>query len=614
MVQTPAPGQGTDSATDLVARFDVGGGGLLDGKGELQAKEKSRSDALRAIKVLDDYPKSTLEALKYAIFIVDCNNAAVMVQSKPSGVEELKFRAVEALGLRASEEAVRMELIFAGYDGPERFPLYTDEQLERFLLSLPQDLTGQSKGDAAVKAALAVQRAEYEKQIRELNEKLEDLSALCKKLKDRNTELEEEAERMVEQMKVRLEQAEIDIEKRCRKEFKKQLAAKEAEFKAKLDELRQKYSAMKKAYEAECQKVKDLEAEVEKLEGRLADELAIKKKLQARIKELEPFVAKCDQLKAEADLWRKRYEQLLKECEREDDPPRLEDSNTFEWAIPGMTGKLKFPKGRAIQSPEFQIAGLKEPVQIEFFPRGDNTTWDGWCALKIRVPDETQLLWSAWVGTARAGPRLDLFDQNSWWCRQGLLWSNFALVHDLMAQIDDADTVICGIEVHAVGPFAREDPERPLGLTDGERPRSPSPPRKDRVPNNPTRTDPAAQQWQAFGFLEVDDESPRPMSKGGNRWGPGTPTRKNRGQLEPLNASWSGRRPDQAGIGLSRSIQSRSESRLNSRTGTPMALQDATLTGFRPPSPDKGNAYQTVGRWTPQALSPAASRPGSRAQ
>ena len=43
--------------------------------------------------------------------------------------------------------------------------------------------------------------------------------------------LEEEAERMVEQMKVRLEQAEIDIEKRCRKEFKKQLAAKEAEFK-----------------------------------------------------------------------------------------------------------------------------------------------------------------------------------------------------------------------------------------------------------------------------------------------------------------------------------------------------------------------------------------------
>ena len=31
----------------------------------------------------------------------------VMVQSKPNGVEELKFRAVEAMGLRAAEEAVR---------------------------------------------------------------------------------------------------------------------------------------------------------------------------------------------------------------------------------------------------------------------------------------------------------------------------------------------------------------------------------------------------------------------------------------------------------------------------------------------------------------------------
>ena len=39
-----------------------------------------------------------------------------------------------------------------------------------------------------------------------------------------------------------------------------------------------------------------------------------------------------------------RYEQLLKEMEREDNPPRLEDSNTFEWAIPGMSSKLKYPK------------------------------------------------------------------------------------------------------------------------------------------------------------------------------------------------------------------------------------------------------------------------------
>merc|ERR1719201_766712 len=188
-----ASGGGGDK--DMIARFDLGDNqtpALLEAKGSKKVTD------VRSIKVLDDYPKGTLEMLKYAIFIIDCNKAAVMVQSKPNGVEELKFRAVEAMGLRAKEEAVRMELIFAGYDGPERRPLYTDEQLEEFLASLPQDLTGQSKGDAAVQAALALQRAEYEKILRDLNDKIEDLTEKCRKLQARNTELEEEAAKMVE--------------------------------------------------------------------------------------------------------------------------------------------------------------------------------------------------------------------------------------------------------------------------------------------------------------------------------------------------------------------------------------------------------------------------------
>ena len=40
-----------------------------------------------------------------------------------------------------------------------------------------------------------------------------------------------------------------------------------------------------------------------------------------------------------------------------------------------------------------EIKRRAREVQIEFFPKGDTTTWDGWCAVKIRVPDETQLLW-----------------------------------------------------------------------------------------------------------------------------------------------------------------------------------------------------------------------------
>ena len=61
----------------------------------------------------------------------------------------------------------------------------------------------------------------------------------------------------------------------------------------------------------------------------------------------------------------------------------MEDSNTFEWAIPAMTAKLKFPKGRAVQSPEFKIAGLKEPVRFhasskELYLRKVKPHWKRW--------------------------------------------------------------------------------------------------------------------------------------------------------------------------------------------------------------------------------------------
>merc|ERR1719387_3506260 len=153
---------------------------------------------------------------------------------------------------------------------------------------------------------------------------------------------------------------------------------------------------------------------------------------------------------------------------------------------------------------------------------------------------------------------------------------------------------------------------------------NPKSPTRDRTPRHPARTDPAAQQWQAFGFLEVDEDSPRPNSKGSSRLlpetspskGRQTPTRSGSSKmpsawptLEPLDRSspsrgsarsWGG---DLGGTGLPRGLHSRSGPNL-SRIGTPMG--DATG-GFRPPSP----AYHAVARWTPQA-SPASTRPTSR--
>jgi len=488
----------------------------------------------------------------------------------------------------------------------------TDQQLEEFLLKLKQDYSGESKGDAAIKAALAAQRAEYEKKMRLLELRIAIKTSECDKLSERNHELEEDARQMVEQMKVRLEQAEIDIEKRCRKEFKRLLAEKEKEWTARIDELRRKLGELQMMYDEEVIKVEELTAQVQDLEAQIEALHKERARLQARIKELEPFVAKCDQLQTEADLWRKRYEQLLKEMEREDDPPKMEDSNSFEWAIPAMSAKLKFPKGRNVQSPEFQIAGLKEPVQIEFFPRGDSSTWDGWCGIKLRVPDETQLLWSAWVGTQRQGPRLDLFDQNTWWCRNGLLWSNFCLIHDLMTQIDDADNLICGIEVHAIGPFAREDPEHPLGPGDPEHiATDPTRPGRPRTAKREARTDPAVNQWKSFGFLEVEEDSPklipigqrspsrgnsRGNSRGDSRGGmlpdapkigwsspkKGSPQKSlmsSGGFLESLDA--------RKEAGMQRSIHSRSESRLATTApwGQQRHSQSSLLPHEKPSSP-----------------------------
>merc|ERR1719146_438280 len=56
----------------------------------------------------------------------------------------------------------------------------------------------------------------------------------------------------------------------------------------------------------------------------------------------------------------------------------------------------------------------------------------------------------------------------------------------------------------------------------------PKSPTRDRTPRNPGRTDPAAQQWQAFGFLEVEEDSPRPMSKASSRILPETSPSKGR--------------------------------------------------------------------------------------
>jgi hypothetical protein len=103
-------------------------------------------------------------------------------------------------------------------------------------------------------------------------------------------------------------------------------------------------------------------------------------------------------------------------------------------------------------------------VQFEFFPAGDVNSREGWCSLRLRVPDHTRLRWSAFVGKKRIGPRTDHFDQRQWWCRYGLLWLNFCLVSEVKTEVSpETDTLLCGIEVHEILPnVVRPESDTPV--------------------------------------------------------------------------------------------------------------------------------------------------------
>ena len=58
---------------------------------------------------------------------------------------------------------------------------------------------------------------------------------------------------------------------------------------------------------------------------------------------------------------------------------------------------------------------------IEFFPRGDSTSYDGFCAVKLRVPDNTKLRWTISIGEINGGPRCDHYERHLWWCRSGVV-------------------------------------------------------------------------------------------------------------------------------------------------------------------------------------------------
>jgi len=178
---------------------------------------------------------------------------------------------------------------------------------------------------------------------------------------------------------------------------------------------------------------------------------------------------------------------------------------SLEFRILNVSSKLAdFPKGRLVQSPEFQVPKLGK-VQFEFFPNGDIKSNDGWCSLRLRVPDRTRLKWSARVGRLEFGPRTDLFDQRQWWNKYGLLWLNFCEVSEVRDVISrETDSLICGVEVLEILPAT----EPVLPDTDSLRPSRPTSPAPDGAseatwvpsrPLSPSLSAVGARNWKLGG-------------------------------------------------------------------------------------------------------------------
>lgn len=172
-----------------------------------------------------------------------------------------------------------------------------------------------------------------------------------------------------------------------------------------------------------------------------------KEQFEEERKRLAAKVQRVRQLEFFADCWRRKVAELTDVSGRQ----QLQQEDSLQYRIGSISIKLdEFQKGRLVQSPEYEVPELGK-VQFEFFPTGDVNSREGWCSFRLRVPDQTRLRWSAFIGKKRMGPRTDHFDMRQWWCRYGLTWLNFCHLNDVRSEVlPETDTLLVGIEVHEI--------------------------------------------------------------------------------------------------------------------------------------------------------------------
>lgn len=444
------------------------------------------STLLRAWNLEDPESLGPPRRWKFLITVVNCGNAP-RIRNPPSSVDELQARLRSALGIETEELA--NEAIVTGFDGPQRRPLETDEDLQEFWKSVAADveiinatpekqggrrmsLMGGTRKEEAVTNQWQLELEQYRQDV---EIEIDGYKSHIDRLQKQNLENEQRIGELttdnldfISRFEAKLKEKETKVWKELQSRFHGLLEGQAQQI---LD-VTSRLERTENTVHIREQTIREQESEIRELRGEVQRlEVSVQKE-RAHVEKLRRNLASEIDLKREAlheaGAWRHKYEKVL-----EDDSRR--DPEALDFRIMNITRKIGyFAKGRMIQSPEFEVAGLG-PIQFEFFPNGDLNAQDGWCSFKMRVPDCTTLRWSAYIGRRKIGPRIDNFEQRQWWNKYGLVMLNFCSLAELRREISaQTDSIVCGVEIEPSGPIPGDAdwivpsvPQAPSALPNG---------------------------------------------------------------------------------------------------------------------------------------------------
>ncbi|KAF4714382.1 hypothetical protein FOZ62_027295 [Perkinsus olseni] len=363
---------------------------------------------------------------KFVILVVDFSEAVLLSEGTPITFQALKSGIAEALGTDAEVKLV--EMIMSSYTGLSRNPIQNDADLCDFYGAVQAETSSNEKAPSKTDILVQQLREHYEEVIASHVRKIEELQKGNSKLREKLKEREEDLSSLTGQLANKLSASEKDIAKRVKGELDEKLKAYEAKVAEKEKQFKAQLKQKGQQIVAQQREISDVRRELEKTREDLhSSEALVKEHLQtiseqnARIDEL---IAECERLMKEgvahAALCPTTLEETMGEHPSRRESLRISRSSSrrasvesaatrrssvasfkhfeqrsrFTFTVPNISDKIeRYQKGRPYLSEEVNdITGL-EFAQVEFFPRGDITSRDGWCAIKLRVPNRTKVRW-----------------------------------------------------------------------------------------------------------------------------------------------------------------------------------------------------------------------------